>query len=224
MLHNAALCILDSELTTISSTDWASRHHHTSSHTLRGENHTCRFLFSALHKDTAVATEKTKELISRPTLMSIPRVFGSSLSLFVSSVSSSFSAAIQPWKTDFQSFLWTVDVDVSATWTLKHWCWPQSQALAIDDFCGWELMNFSSRQKAACDEWTSADLYVGFWLSPDTALHNNFTGSTGFNLRNEFLQKRLRESLSIIANHTHTTLLALANRQFRVCRVTSCIF
>jgi hypothetical protein len=103
---------------TDSVTSNAPPHHHTSSCMLHIGNHTCRdhpFTDSVSHKDTAVGTKHLDSSgqrtdFHRSNVHWLCFLAQASLLLLLVSFSSGLFAAIQPWRPDSRSLLWTVDV------------------------------------------------------------------------------------------------------------------
>ena len=87
---------------------------------LHGGNHTCGdhpLTYSASHKDTAVETKNLKSSdqrtdFHRSNVHSSCFLAQASLLLLLVSFSSGFFAAIQSWRPDSCSLLWTVDVEM----------------------------------------------------------------------------------------------------------------
>ena len=108
------------KLITDSVTIKAPPHHHTSSSMLHGGNHTCGvypFTYSASHKDKRLEQKISNLDSDQRTDFHCSNVhcscFLAQASPFLLvSFSSGFFAAIQPWRPDSHSLLWTVDVEM----------------------------------------------------------------------------------------------------------------
>ena len=98
-------------------------HHNTFSTMLHGGKHKCRFhlfSYSASHKDRLEPKVSNLDSSDQRTDFHWSNIHMARVSWpkqVSSSSSSGFFATIQPWRPDSRSPLWTVDVDMSFTWT-----------------------------------------------------------------------------------------------------------